>query len=162
MMDVIARLNITDIIAWLDTEPDHLEHKIEQIRIEISDVFSPTDDVDLNLTEPLWFGAEPGFEDWITEFVAKPHHWYAVDVIRIRRLREAIHLLRSLVKLFNSLIRLFLRALSFGRRFSHHISQGEKSWRLLHGAHPPKEDAGLSLPALTELGRVSCTSGLPA
>jgi hypothetical protein len=74
---------------------------------------------------------------------------------------EAITSLGLSLKLLSHAVRLLLKELS-RRRFPHQISSDETTWRLLHGSHPPRQDAVLCQPALAELGRVYLHAGLLA
>jgi hypothetical protein len=142
-------LNLMDVIAlplqswWLYDEINgkvQLERRLIQLGSELEDTLGATCDADLY----LWFESSAEITDSL-------HHWYAGDVIRTKRLRKEIRALRLCLKLANRLIRARLRLPSF-RHLSHQLSYSEKSWRLLHGAHPPREQAGISLPAFAEVG----------
>jgi hypothetical protein len=115
---------------------------------------SPTYSVDVNCSQS--YELEPASRGVPIELWEKRQHCFVVDAIHTNRLRETIRSLRFSLRLVNLLIRLSLRALGFHRPYSLQLSHSEKSWCLLHGAHPPRHDAGVSLPALATAGRAFC------
>lgn len=141
-----------------------LQYNIEKMRIELSDEMWLTATLDFKvspLPEPIWWvkplSSPEALEEhkdpiagWIQAASEDWLHWSPVSVIRIRRLREELERLRCCQRLLNLRIRQFLRAVHFRRRFSCQVARNEKSWRLLHGSHPPREDAMASLPASAE------------
>jgi hypothetical protein len=70
------------------------------------------------------------------------------------RLRETIKVLRKRLEILNRAIGLLLHLLS-APTFLHQLIRLERAWSLLHGAHPPKNDAGKCRPACAESGRAS-------
>jgi len=75
--------------------------------------------------------------------------------IRSEGLRERIRLLRQRLRLLSFVIGLLLKKLACSRFLCQLVGR-ERGWSLLHGAHPPRRDAGLSRPKLAEPGRVCC------
>ena len=95
----------------------------------------------------LWVATADMLEEW--------HQWWRRDRALIERLQETLGLLRRLSRLLRRAIRLLVRP-HIRPDFHRHISRSERVWLLLHGAHPPREDAGKCRPAFAEPGRVCC------
>jgi hypothetical protein len=71
-------------------------------------------------------------------------------------LRHVKFLLKTHIKTINLVIGRFLKSLKLRRRFSLHISNNEKAFRLLHGSHPPRANAEMGISAFTSPGRATC------
>jgi hypothetical protein len=78
--------------------------------------------------------------------------WWRLEKIRSARLLNAIDLLRRESRLLSRAIQL-LKNLAHPL-FPYQTIRREQAWWRLHGAHPPREDAGVSRPAFAEPGRV--------
>lgn len=81
--------------------------------------------------------------------------WWRLDSIRFIRLQKIISLLRQHYRWVGYLVALLVDRLA-RPLFPYQLILRERAWTLLHGSHPPRQDAGISRPAFAEPGRVCC------
>jgi hypothetical protein len=77
---------------------------------------------------------------------------------RVECLREKVRFLRQRSRLLNYGIALLLVILACPRFLCQFIRR-ERAWSLLHGSHPPRQNAGLAKPGFAQLGRVCRIQG---
>jgi hypothetical protein len=95
------------------------------------------------------------FQAVTSENLEQWHRWWRLGKMRFARLQEAVAFLGRKLKLLSHAIQLLLKAL--GRPlFAYQLLGREHPWCLLHGAHPPRQHAGIFRPAFAEPGRVRC------
>ena len=98
----------------------------------------------------------PYFLPVASEAVEEWQRWWQLFRIRNERLRETVRLLRQRSRLLNLAISLLLEMLTCPS-FLYQLVRRERAWCLLHGSHPPRQNAGICRPAFAEPGRVGCT-----
>ena len=117
-----------------------------------------------NLANPLFywfeFSDEPStqptfFLDLTSEKLREWEQWWRREALDRARLREKARRLRKTTRILGFLLRCLLETLS-RHRFPCQLIRTQRAWSLLHGSHPPRQDAGRSRPAFAEPGRVCC------
>lgn len=84
------------------------------------------------------------------ESVEEWHRWRWLTEFRLARWREVFAGVKLNVKLGTLVWQLLLKTLC-RPLFADHLSRREYLWMLLHGAHPPRQDAGIFRPAFAQL-----------
>jgi len=84
------------------------------------------------------------------ESVKKWHCWRWVTEFRLARWGEIFAGVKLNVRLGTLVWQLLLKTLC-RPLFADHLSRTEHFWMLLHGAHPPRQDAGIFRPAFAQL-----------
>lgn len=143
-----------------------LRSELRRAQAELDDLWPPMPDT-ADLASPGW-GIFQWFQFTARTSVQLPHsltvtselieewqQWWQRFHVRIERLQETIKLVRQRSRLLDLAISLLLEVLTFPR-FPYQLIRRERAWCLLHGSHPPKQDAGICRPAFVELGRVCC------
>ncbi len=142
-----------------------LRVKLGRAQLELSHGFLPTPPPIYDEARPqtgayywLQYGGEtsvqsPCFEAVRSESLEEWQRWWRLDRIRFARLHEIISLLKQSYLWVRHLISLLVDRLT-RPLFPYQLVLRERAWSLLHGSHPPRQDAGIFQPAFAEPGRV--------
>jgi hypothetical protein len=84
------------------------------------------------------------------ESVEEWHRWRRLTEFRFARWREIFAEVKLNVRLATQAWQLLIKTLS-RPAFANDLSRKAHIWMLLHGAHPPRKDAGISRPAFAQL-----------
>jgi len=108
----------------------------------------------------LQYGAETSIQSTCFRAVRSEslddwQQWWRLDRIRFARLQEIISLLKQSYLWVGHLVSLLVDRLA-RPLFPYQLTLRERAWSLLHGSHPPRQDAEICRPAFAEPGRVCC------
>ncbi len=151
----------------LDNAQALLRAKLGRAQLELSHLLPPTpaaicDQARFETELYHWLQYDGETSAQLTSFQAvrseNLDEWqrsWRLDRFRLARWQEIISLLRQSYLWVGRLVSMLIDRLT-RPLFSYQIIRRERAWSLLHGSHPPREDAGISRPAFAEPGRVCC------
>jgi hypothetical protein len=128
-----------------------LRAKVGRSRLEESDWSFPFPaPLDNGLFE-LYYWVEHSSETSASpQNVEEWHRWRWLTEYRFARWRETSARVKLTLRLVTQAWQLLLKTLC-RPLFADHSSRKEHLWMLLHGAHPPRQDAGIFRPAFAQL-----------
>lgn len=139
----------------LPHEQARVRANLARARLQLSHWFFPAPEaINHELSERFsWLqyrseSAATCFQVVTVENLEEWQRWWRLDNIRSARLLKVIGYLKRKSGLLSRAIQL-LKNLA-RPLFPYQLIRREQAWCLLHGAHPPREDAGVGRPAFTE------------